>query len=132
MKTAKLESKKRVILLSLLVVGLLAPLMYSPSATAADFLNFSFACPASNKTLLPPAAKLEISDIIISSDADQRVSLKFMPGSRFIVRPWVKGFDSVVTNFSRPIESADEEALKLDCDGTGARVTVTVVGSSTY
>jgi hypothetical protein len=133
MKTAKFESKKRAIWLSLLVVGLLVPLLNSPSATAADFIWNNVVCPNSNVTLLPAGGRIEISDIIVSASRDQTVTLKFTPGSRVIMRTFVKGFDTVVSNFTRPLESIDEEALKLDCSGTeDTKVTVTVVGSSTW
>jgi hypothetical protein len=132
MKTAKFENKKRAILLSLLVVGLLLSLLNSPSASAADFIQKTDArCPIKNITLVPVGDRIEISDIIISANQDQQVTIKFTPGGRTIVSSFVQGFDTVVINFNQGVESADEQALKMDCAGTAdTTVSVTVVGSS--
>jgi hypothetical protein len=129
MKTAKFESKKRAILLSLLVGGLLLSLLNSPSASAADFIQKTFTnCPNST-TLIPPGARMEISDVIISANQDQQVTLKFAP--RIIFSSFVQGFDTVVINFSSPVESLEEEPLKMICSGTAdTTVSVTVVGSA--
>jgi hypothetical protein len=44
---------------------------------------------------------------------------------------FVKGFDTVVVNFSDPVESFDEEGLDMTCTGTAAtKVSVTVVASA--
>ena len=132
MKTAKFESKKRAILLSLLMVGLLVSLLNSPSATAADYLYKGTNCPKNNVTLLPPGSKLEITDIIISTDQDQRVTIKFQPGAT-IMSSFVAAFDTVVVNFSDPVDSSEEQALQMDCSGTaGTKVAITIVGHSTF
>ena len=124
---------KRAILSSLLTVGLFAFLLNSPSASAAGFIQkIVTGCPRSNVVLVPAGGRINIKDIILSTNKPQTVTLKFTPGPQLLMRTFLGSRSTVVSNFTGQVEPvADESALKLDCAGeSDTTVTVTIVGTS--
>jgi len=107
-------------------LGLL--LLSIPTAGMTDSLFKQISCPAWGATVLPPGERVELDDIIVSANQDQIVTLKFNPGDQIVTKLSMKAREPVVINFSGKVESLDEQALRLDCDGTG-NLFITVVGS---
>jgi len=120
---------RKSILAGVLAVGLLPLLTHSPSANA-DWIYKKFNCPKNNFTILPAGSNVSIEDVIVSSNKNQTVTLKFTPGPLVIMSVYLKANESVVSNFTGNIEGDKDQALKLDCKGTKTTtVTVTVVGN---
>jgi hypothetical protein len=113
-----------------LTTGLLA--LGAQSASAADFVHKSFACPLNQATLVgTPDGNINLQDIIISSDAPTDVVISYAggeQGNRKLMRVYLGGNDTVVSNFSNGVNGERNAKLVLRCTGN-AQVDVTVVGS---
>ena len=70
------------------------------------------------------------STIVISTNKDQAVTLKFNPGNRILMKLFMKAKVNFSTNFSGSVDGEDEQGLQLDCSGTASTtVSVTVTGN---
>ena len=120
---------KKTVFTGLIAAGLL-PLALSAPQASADFIYKSFTCPGNGKVVVPNGSRFEINDIIISTNKDQAVTLKFSPSNRVFAKVFMKARVPFETNLSGDVDSADEQGLKLDCTGnSGTTVTVTVTGN---
>lgn len=120
---------KKTILTGAIAAGLLSFALNAPHASA-DFIYKSSGCPGNGKTIVPAGSRFEINDIIISSNKDQTVVLKFTPSGRILTKLFLKARTTFQTNLSGEVESENEQALKMDCSGNnGTTVTVTITGN---
>ena len=100
------------------------------STDAAGFVRKQFTCPQSNVTLIPKGSPFSVSDVIISTNKDQTVTLKFNSPNRQLMKLFVKGKSSFEANFSGQVESENGQGLVLDCTGTAnTTLTITVTGN---
>jgi len=120
---------RKTILAGVLAAGVLPILMHSPSANA-DFVSKTFNCPANGLQILPVGSNVTISDIIISANKNQTVTIKFRPVTLVVMTAYIKANESVVSNFQGDVEGGNDQSLKLDCSGTAeTKVSVTIVGN---
>ena len=120
---------KRNILPAALALSL-APLLLSAPYANADFIHKNLSCPANNRVVVPTGSRFDIEDIIISTNKDQAVTLKFMPGNRILMKLFMKAKVNFSTNLSGEVEGEDEQGLQLDCSGTnGTTVSITITGN---
>jgi len=118
---------KRTIFSSALAIGLVPVLLGAPSASA-DFVHKAFACPVTNANILPPGTRFDISDIILSSNANTNVTILMNPPNVKLMVVYLKGRETIVTNFQGQVDANEEQALKVTCTGA-VNLSVTVVGS---
>jgi len=117
------------ILSSALALGLVPLLMASPHARA-DFIQKQITCPKNNVVIVPAGSRFDLEDIIISTNKDQNITLKFAPSNRLLMRLYMKARTSFSTNFNGEIDSEEEGGLKLDCNGNASTaVSITVSGN---
>ena len=108
----------------------LTPLLLSAPYANADFIHKNFTCPATNRVVVPTGTRFDIEDIVISTNKDQAVTLKFNPGNRILMKLFMKAKVNFSTNFSGSVDGEDEQGLQLDCSGTASTtVSVTVTGN---
>ena len=120
---------KKTLLASIIIAGTLPFALNAPLASA-DYIYKSFTCPGNGKGIVPNGSRFEMNDIIISTNKDQAVTLKFTPSNRIFAKIFMKARVPFQTNFSGDVDSGDEQGLKLDCTGnSGTTVTVTVTGN---
>jgi hypothetical protein len=120
---------KKTILTAVLTAGLVPLLLSAPQANA-DFIQKNITCPGNNKVVVPAGTRFDIEDIIISTNKDQQVTLKFMPGNRVLLRLFMRAKLHFTTNFTGEIDGEDEQGLQMDCSGTGGTtVSITVTGN---
>ena len=121
---------KSLLTLGALTLGVSTMLLSAPDANALGHVQkVVTGCPKNGVVLVPVGGRFNIDDVIISANKNQKVTLKFTPGPINLMQVFVKGYDTVVTNFQGQVESEKEQALKMDCAGTaGTTVTVTLVG----
>lgn len=102
-------------------------------AIASDFKHVQVACPKDGFQLIgTPDGNININDIIISSDAPTDFLIRYVaPGGtakRTVLRVYLPGNDTVVTNFSDPLDGEREWSVRATCRGE-AKVEVTIAGS---
>ena len=121
---------RKTVLASTLAVAVLPFLAHSPQARA-DFVQKNFACPRNNFTVVPTGSNISVSDVIVSANKNQTVTLKFaQPGNVTFMRVYLKANETVVSNFQGGVEGDNDQAVKMDCAGTtGTTVSVTIVGN---
>ena len=108
----------------------IAPLLLSAPYANADFIHKNFTCPATNRVVVPTGTRFDIEDIVISTNKDQAVTLKFNPGNRILMKLFMKAKVNFSTNFSGSVDGENEQGLNLDCSGTAnTTVSVTVTGN---
>ena len=108
----------------------LVPLLLSAPYASADFIYKSLTCPGNGKVVVPNGSRFDLEDVMISTNKDQAVTLKFTPSNRIFAKVFMKARVPFVTNLSGEVDSGDEQGLKLDCTGNqGTTVTVTVTGN---
>jgi len=119
---------KKLSLLCIFTSALSMMLIASPNLYAAGFVYRNMPCPGSQQ-LIPPGGRIELQDIMLSADKDQRVNLFFGPPRIDIATVYLKANESVVVNLTGQVESEEEQALRVDCTGTaGTNLGVTVTG----
>jgi hypothetical protein len=122
-------SMSKKLLVSMMVAGSLTVAFNAPNASA-DYIYKSFTCPGNGKVIVPNGSRFEINDIMISTNKDQAVTLKFSPSNRIFIKVFMKARVPFETNLSGDVDSAGEQGLRLDCTGnSGTTVTVTVTGN---
>jgi hypothetical protein len=121
---------KKLKLFCVFVVGLMPFLLISSNASAAGFINKKVTCPTNDFVLIPNGGRANIKDVMISTNLNTRVVLKFTPGPIIFLTAYIKASESFVTNLQGQVEGEDEQGLKLDCSGAaGTVVWVTIVGT---
>ena len=120
---------KKAILTGVMAAGIV-PLLLSAPMASADFIHKNLSCPGNNKVVVPTGSRFEINDIIMSTNKDQQVTLKFMPGNRIFTKVFMKGKLHFTTNLSGEVESEEEQGLQVDCSGTAdTKLSITVTGN---
>jgi len=94
----------------------------------ADHVNKSVNCPINGFNIFPAGSKINITDLIISTNGATDVTLWFNPPRIVVLTTYMDGNETVVTNFRGDVENPDEQALKITCGGE-ATVSVTLVGT---
>lgn len=123
---------KKILMSSVMAIGLLTLILSPTNANAAaGFVYKSFVCPNNGLIVLPAGGRVEVEDVIVSTNGNTSVALKFMPGGNRFMKVYMKANTTVVSNFRGQVESTDEQSIQLDCDGE-ANVTVTIVGAEAF
>jgi hypothetical protein len=121
---------KKPILYGAPIVGLLSILLLSPAANAGGFIQKSVTCPANNVTIIPVGSRFNIHDIILSTNKDQAVTIKFNPPNQPFIKLFMKGKLYFQTNLRGEVDSEEEQSLTVDCSGTeNTTLHVTVTGN---
>ena len=107
------------------------PLVGEVIEGAAGFVKQDISCPVSGASLKAPGSQLEVSDIVISSDAVTDVKIRFNNPNTTIMTVYMGANETVTANFTGQIGSAEEQALKVDCGGS-ANISVTIVGTEAF
>jgi hypothetical protein len=119
---------KKMLVLGILAAGLLSISLISPIATAGGFVHKSVECPKTGFLLIPPGARLKISDLIISSSGATEATIFYNPPRFQVLTAFLDANETVVTNFTGQVEGERGQALKMTCSGV-ATVSVTIVGT---
>ncbi len=122
---------KNSILVGVLATSLLPLVLGSTSAIAANFLQKTITCPASNVVLVvPDEGQIRIADMIISASENTDFILKYFgeDANRTVVKLWLNKNRTVVSNFQEGIEGDIDQGLKATCNGNG-QVSLTIVGT---
>ena len=102
----------------------------NPPPTAGSlFKQIQILCPVTGGLVVPAGGRTEIDDLMLSVEQDQVVTVRFNPPDQTIVKLSMKANESVVINFAGTVESLEEQALRVDCNGAG-NLFITVVGNS--
>ena len=124
---------KKILLSSVMMIGLLTLLLSPTNANAgAGFVYKTVSCPKNGAIILPAGNRVEISDVVVSANGNTGVTLRFTPGPIKFLTLHMKANTTVVTNFTGQLESADEQAIKVDCDGVDVSISVTIVGTEAF
>ena len=121
---------KKVMLSSLIAIGLLSLFLGATSASAAGFFTKTVVCPKNRLSILPVGDRFELSDIVVSSDGATVFELFLNPPELTVLTLYMDAGDTVVSNFQGQVESIESQGLKMSCTGTAA-LSVTITGTRT-